>query len=77
MIPTTFDTALAAQFHTDGFALLPGLYGPVEVAAMPAVPRSRTGERPRRVVHLECATVDLPAPLQWRERMEMTRLSEA
>ena len=36
-----------------------------------------TGERPRRVVHLECATVDFPAPLQWRERMEMTRLSEA
>ena len=36
-----------------------------------------TGKRPRRVVHLECAAVDLPAPMQWRERMIMTPLSEA
>ncbi len=74
--------------------MLPGFYGPVEVAAMlqclesapaggamlmrplllHALHRS-TGEQPRRVVHLECAAVNLPAPLQWRERMKMTRLS--
>lgn len=32
-----------------------------------------TSHRPRRVMHLEFASVELPAGLEWRERMEVTK----
>lgn len=41
-----------------------------------ASPRS-TSARPRRVIHLEFATAELPAGLRWRERRPMPTTSQA
>jgi hypothetical protein len=92
MKSSAFPGPLAEQFAAEGFAVLPNLYTPAEVAALlrcverapvggPNFRRSQevfaiTSARPRRVMHLEFTSAELPDGLQWRERRKLLKEAE-